>query len=115
MKSIRLSLFQIKKRVKHILGFYLFNRLSGDKSNVGLTNKLERHEWVKLKILGINPGKRILDARAGEQRYKKWCTHLNYVSQDFSQYDGCGDGKGLHSGRWHTSLVDIVCDITNIP
>ena len=115
MKSIRSSLFQIKRRVKHILEFYPFNRLPGNKSNVGLTNEPERHDWVKLKILGINPGKRILDAGAGEQRYRKWCTHLNYVSQDFCQYDGFGDGKGEHSGSWDTSMVDIVCDITNIP
>ncbi|MDO9324535.1 MAG: methyltransferase domain-containing protein, partial [Methanoregula sp.] len=63
----------------------------------------------------IPPGSRILDAGAGEQQYKKFCTHLNYVSQDFAQYDGKGDGKALQTQKWETSNIDIVSDITTIP
>jgi len=40
---------------------------------------------------------------------------LDYVSQDFCQYKGAGDGKGLQTGRWDTSKIDLVCDITAIP
>ncbi|MGC8803916.1 MAG: class I SAM-dependent methyltransferase, partial [Bacteroidales bacterium] len=52
---------------------------------------------------------------AGEQPYKKFCTHLNYISQDFAQYDGKGDGKGLHRGEFNAKNVDIISDITSIP
>jgi len=40
---------------------------------------------------------------------------LQYVSQDFCQYEGKGDEKGLHPGKWDTSNIDIICDITAIP
>src|SRR3546814_3576831 len=52
---------------------------------------------------------------AGELQYKRFCTHLNYVSQDFAQYDGKGDGHGLQTDNWDNSLIDIVSDITEIP
>ena len=60
-------------------------------------------------------GKRLLDAGAGECKYKPFCTHLKYVSQDFCQYTGEGNSKGLQMGKWDTSHIDIVSDITNIP
>lgn len=63
----------------------------------------------------IPTGSRILDAGAGEQQYKKFCSHLNYVSQDFAQYDGKGDGKALQIKTWENSNLDIVSDITSIP
>ena len=58
---------------------------------------------------------RILDAGAGELRNKPLCKHLNYVSQDFARYDGNGDGKGLQTGKWDTSRIDIISDILAIP
>ena len=60
-------------------------------------------------------GLRLLDAGAGELRNKPHCSHLQYVSQDFNQYDGVGDGEGLQTGRWDTSQIDIVSDIASIP
>ena len=45
----------------------------------------------------------------------EYCEHLNYVSQDFGQYDGSGDGKGLQTKNWDNQKLDIVSDITNIP
>lgn len=48
-------------------------------------------------------------------RNKKLCTHLNYVSQDFCQYKGDGDGTGLQTQEWDTQKIDIVGDIANIP
>ena len=60
-------------------------------------------------------GSRILDAGAGELRYKPLCSHLEYVSQDFAQYNGQGDGVGLQMGNWDQTHLDIVCDITQIP
>ena len=40
---------------------------------------------------------------------------LFILLQDFSQYDGKGDGKGLQMQKWNTSAIDIVSDITEIP
>jgi ubiquinone/menaquinone biosynthesis C-methylase UbiE len=40
---------------------------------------------------------------------------LNYTSQDFGRYDGEGNGKGLQTGKWEQSRLDIESDITQIP
>ena len=84
-------------------------------TQVGTRNESDRDAWVKGVLARIPAGARILDAGAGEQRYKPSCTHLHYVAQDFARYDGLGDGKGLHTGSWDQSGLDIVCDITAIP
>lgn len=91
-----------------------FNLLTrGNKA--GTRNEATRRHWVENKLTSLPAGLRILDAGAGEQQYKKYCTHLNYVSQDFAQYDGVGDNVGLQMGKWDNSNLDIVGDITNIP
>lgn len=79
------------------------------------TNDSNRVIWLAAKISEITPGLRILDAGAGELRFKPLCEHLNYVSQDFGQYEGVGDGQGLQAGTWNASHVDLICDITAIP
>ena len=88
--------------------------LLSEVDNFGRTNEINRDEWIKKKLLSIPNGKKILDAGAGEQRYRKYCKHLNYTSQDFCEYDGKGAG-GLQPGSWNTSKIDIVSDITSIP
>jgi len=79
------------------------------------TNKETRDNFIKETLEKIPKGARILDAGAGELRNKKLCTHLNYVSQDFCQYDGKGDNAGLQTKSWDTLKIDIIGDITNIP
>jgi ubiquinone/menaquinone biosynthesis C-methylase UbiE len=91
-----------------------FNFLTRN-NKVGTKNEATRNQWVEAKLLSLPEGLRILDAGAGEQQYKKYCTHLKYVSQDFAQYDGLGDDVGLQTGSWDNSNLDIVGDITNIP
>ena len=78
-------------------------------------NLLNRQRWVKKTLLNVPEGSRILDAGAGEQQYKQYCSHLNYVSQDFNEYDGHGDSVGLQTGVWDVSEIDIVSDILEIP
>ena len=77
-----------------------------------------RQSWLA-RVLGQLPrGARMLDAGAGELRNKKYCGHLDYVSQDFCQYAGqpaTGAGDGLHNSAWDTSRIDLVSDITDIP
>ncbi|MFS8130964.1 MAG: class I SAM-dependent methyltransferase [Candidatus Dojkabacteria bacterium] len=82
---------------------------------VGSKNYETREEWLERTIKTIPNGHKILDAGAGELRYKKYCTHLDYVSQDFAQYDGSGDGVGLQTQAWDNTKLDIISDIINIP
>lgn len=74
-----------------------------------------RIQWVSNALRLIPKGHRILDAGAGELRLKPYCAHLEYVSQDFCQYEGSGDGKALQTGGWDTTQIDIVSNITTIP
>ncbi len=83
--------------------------------SVGTQNESTRHEWVVQTLADIPAGHRILDAGAGERRYRSACTHLNYVAQDFASYDGRGDGVGLQTGVWDQQGLDIICDISSIP
>lgn len=83
--------------------------------SVRTTNLQDREEWLKQVLRDIPAGSRILDAGAGETQYRKFCGHLNYVSQDFGQYDGMGDSSGLQEGSWDNTKLDIICDITSIP
>lgn len=82
---------------------------------VGTTNLSTRETWLENTLKKINKGSKILDAGAGELQYKKYCSHLNYTSQDFGRYTGKGDGSALQTGAWDNSKLDILSDITTIP
>lgn len=83
--------------------------------SVGTQNQSNREAWLEKTLKQIPSNLRILDAGAGEQQYKKFCSNLNYVSQDFAQYNGEGDGRALQTKKWDNSNLDIVSDITSIP
>ena len=85
------------------------------KNTVGTRNIETRHEWVEKTLRALQPGLRILDAGAGEQQYKRHCSHLRYVSQDFAQYDPSKVKAGMQMTEWNYGALDIVCDITRIP
>lgn len=76
-----------------------------------------RHEWIKEQLTRLPSGSRLLDAGAGEQRYRPYCTHLVYTSQDFCQYnpEKQKQEEGLQHEKWDVSKIDIVSDITSIP
>lgn len=84
-------------------------------NSVGTKNEANRISWLEEVLAQITAGSRILDAGAGEQKFKKFCKHLDYVAQDFAKYDGKGDARGLQTGARNLSNLDIVCDITAIP
>lgn len=84
-------------------------------TTVGTKNEATRVAWLERALAQIPAGWRILDAGAGELRFKPLCSHLRYVSQDFGEYDGKGNEAGLQTGTWDQSRLDIVCDITAIP
>jgi SAM-dependent methyltransferase len=81
---------------------------------VGADTMEVQTDWVIKQLATLPENLRILDAGAGERRFKQYCNHLDYVSQDFGKYNG-GDGDGLHTGEWNNDGLDIVSDITSIP
>lgn len=81
----------------------------------GTNSDQARIDWVSKALQSIPSGQRILDAGAGELRLKQYCSHLDYVSQDFCQYEGSGDGTALQTGAWDTTKIDIVSNIVSIP
>lgn len=92
------------------------NKILGEKDTCWyIDNSLNRNKWVINKLREIPENQILLDAGAGEQRYRKYCSHLRYISQDFGQYSGENNLGGLQPVSWNTSNVDIVSDIVNIP
>ena len=81
---------------------------------IGNDTDYVRAKWVKANLLSIPKGLKILDAGAGELRFKPDGDHLQYSAQDFGQYEGRGD-QGLQTGSWDNTRLDIVSDITDIP
>ena len=73
-----------------------------------------KDDWVKKQLLSLDKGSKILDAGAGELRWKQYCQHLQYISQDFGAYGG-GGSVGLQSDTWDASRNDIISDIVDIP
>jgi ubiquinone/menaquinone biosynthesis C-methylase UbiE len=84
-------------------------------TNIGTQNDLTREVWVKQALSQLPANLRLLDVGAGQQRYRSSCSHLRYVSQDFCEYDGVGNGQAMQAGAWETSETDIVSDIKTIP
>ena len=78
-------------------------------------NSNNRDKWVINELSNIEPGLKIIDCGAGECKYKKYCSHLEYTSQDFCEYKGDEHYEGLQTGTWDTSDIDIVSDIIDIP
>ena len=81
---------------------------------VGTTNEAVRVKWIGETLKKIPEGLTILDAGAGESQFKKFCSHLKYIAQDFGEYKGAGE-IGLQTGTWDNSKLDIVSDILSIP
>ena len=94
----------------------MVNKNSKSRSySVGKGNESSRIRWLEEILYNIPRNSRILDAGAGMQPYRKFCEHLDYVSQDFGEYDGKGDSVGLHGGNFNYGKIDIVSDIISIP
>lgn len=78
-------------------------------------NEVQRQSWLEKTLAALPPGARLLDAGAGELKNRLHCAHLDYVSQDFCQYQGADGGsldEGLQPKNWDTSRIDLVSDIT---
>jgi ubiquinone/menaquinone biosynthesis C-methylase UbiE len=84
-------------------------------TTVGTLNEATRVNWLEKTLKKIPPGCRILDAGAGEQQFKKFCSHLIYVSQDFANYKPNELPVGLQMEKWDYGKLDIISDIASIP
>jgi hypothetical protein len=74
-------------------------------------NEPNRHAWLKRTLSGLPAGLRLLDAGAGELQNRQHCRHLEYVSQDFCQYEGQearAPAEGLQIKSWSNSRIDLV-------
>jgi SAM-dependent methyltransferase len=81
-------------------------------------NEANRQAWLKKTLAALPAGVRLLDAGAGELKNRSYCSHLDYVSQDFCQYTGetgAAPNEGLQMAQWDTSRIDLVSDIAAIP
>jgi ubiquinone/menaquinone biosynthesis C-methylase UbiE len=83
--------------------------------HVGSLNAHARDQWIIAQLKQIPDGARVLDAGAGEMPYQKYCLHVEYVSQDFAQYDPLRVKEGLQMNAWDYGKLDIVSDVTSIP
>lgn len=73
----------------------------------------QRDDWVKSKSEKVKSGARVLDAGAGQCRYRNLFDHTQYKAQDFAQYGGSATGPLQET--WNYGTLDYVCDITDIP
>jgi SAM-dependent methyltransferase len=82
-------------------------------------NEINRQNWIKKTLTDLPDGARLLDAGAGQLKNRRYCDHLEYVSQDFCQFQGSSVGgtpyEGLYDKSWDTTRIDLVSDITAIP
>lgn len=83
--------------------------------HIGDNNHEKRIEWVITQLQALPEGIRLLDAGAGTQQFRKYCSHLNYIAQDFAAYVPSTDVVGLQNDEWNYGKLDIISDITNIP
>ena len=100
---------KIKRFIKGVL------KIHAPTIKVGTLNEKTRVAWLEKILKIIANGSRILDAGAGEQPFRKFCSHLNYVSQDFAQYNPEEINQGLQMAKWDYGNLDIISDIASIP
>jgi len=80
-----------------------------------IRNAPNRERWIASTLESLPAGDSLLDVGAGECRHRKSCAHLEYVAQDIAEYDGQGNARGLQTGQWDVSQLDLVCDLYDIP
>ena len=76
-------------------------------------NQRTRDEWVAGIAGGLPAGAKVLDAGAGECRYKELFAHCDYRTHDFCKYEGTPEGP--LTDRWDYGRIDYVGDVASIP
>jgi len=72
-----------------------------------------RDAWIGQKASTFKDGARVLDAGAGQCKYRKVFSHCDYKTQDLAQY--LGTTTGHQRENWSYGEIDYVCDIGSIP
>lgn len=78
------------------------------------TNFENRRKFIVDFLQSLPTNSKIIDVGAGLMPFKKYCNHLEYVSQDFGEYKGDGN-EGLHVENFDSNNCNIISDITSIP
>jgi SAM-dependent methyltransferase len=99
----------------HTSILFLYKKIFGLEDNHMDQNEKTRIAWVEQALKQVPAGSLILDAGAGEQQYRKFCSHLSYVSQDFAAYKPEELDLGLQMPKWEYGQLDIISDIIAIP
>lgn len=107
---------EIIKKLNKEYNISLDSILTTEKMWWYVPNLLPRKEWIVEKLKNLKPGSILLDAGAGNMKYKEYCSHLKYISQDFGEYDDSPKNVGFQTNEiWKSKECDIVSDIINIP
>lgn len=107
---------EIKENLIHLLGNDKTDRIISIYDVIGdFRNGEVRDNWVIEHLKKISAGNTLLDAGAGEQKYKSYCTHLKYIAQDFGKYVPNEIVAGIQNDKWDYSGVNITCDIIDMP
>jgi SAM-dependent methyltransferase len=75
-----------------------------------MRERIEVNVYEIVRLMGLaqselKTGAWVLDAGAGEGRFKPYLAHTRYVAADFAQGDTA----------WHYGDLDIICDISRLP
>lgn len=74
-----------------------------------------RDEFVKTELARLSKGSKLLDAGAGSQQFRKYASHLDYVSQDFDAYKSDETKSfGGSEALYEYGKTDIVGNIWDI-
>ena len=93
-----------------------FNLIKNWLSNWLYVSSKQREKFVFNWLSTLEKNKSLLDAGAGEQKYKKYAKHLNYISQDFGKFEGMDFiENNIKREKWDSKECEIISDITNIP
>lgn len=107
---------EIKEKLVRLLGSEKEKNIISLYDALGdFRNSEIRDQWVIAHLKDIPAGKILVDAGAGEQKYKPYCSHLKYIAQDFGEYIPNEVKNGIQSDSWDYSGLNIKCDIINMP
>ncbi len=107
---------EIKDRVINLIGTENEYKILSLYDVIGdFRNSEVRDQWVIDKLSEIQDGKILLDAGAGEQKYKPYCSHLKYIAQDFGKYIPNEVDTGFQTGAWDYTGLNLICDIVDMP
>ena len=101
--------------IKKIFGSLPFFK----KIYIKINNQHCRDDFIISELNKIPSNQLLLDAGCGSQRYREYCQHLQYKTQDFGQYTTdvkkmIDDQAASNSNPYNYGPIDYVGDIWNI-